>query len=103
MLTGSEPRVSATGEGRIEFDRALGMPKRVELECKTVAVTENLSRRSVITLRWQLLEGAEREKAHCAAAAAGAGNEVHPGGTREAGGAIEVGRPAPAARRPRAS
>jgi hypothetical protein len=63
MLTGSEPRVSATGEGRIEFDRALGLPKRVELECKTLAVTENLSRRSLVTLRWQLLEGAEREKA----------------------------------------
>ena len=63
MLTGSEPRVSATGEGRIEFDRALGLPKRVELECKTLAVTDNLSRRSVITVRWQLLEGAEREKA----------------------------------------
>jgi HEAT repeat protein len=55
--------VSATGEGRIEFDRALGLPKRVELECKTQAVTENLSRRSVLTLRWQLLEGAERDKA----------------------------------------
>lgn len=63
MLTGAEPRVSATGEGRIEFDRALGLPKRVELECKTLAVTENLSRRSLVTLRWQLLEGAEREKA----------------------------------------
>jgi hypothetical protein len=63
MLAGSEPRVSATGEGQIEFDRVLGLPKRVELECKTLAVTENLSRRSVITLRWQLLAGAEREKA----------------------------------------
>jgi hypothetical protein len=63
MSAGSEPRVSASGEGRIEFDRALGLPKRVELECTTVAVTENLSRRSVLTLRWQLLEGAEREQA----------------------------------------
>ena len=63
MLTGAEPRVSATGEGTIEFDRALDMPKRVELECKAVAATENLSRRSVLNLRWQLLEGAEREKA----------------------------------------
>jgi hypothetical protein len=63
MLTGSEPRVSATGEGRIEFDRALGLPKLVELDCKTLAVTENLSRRSLVTLHWQLLEGAEREKA----------------------------------------
>jgi HEAT repeat protein len=63
MLAGSEPRVSATGEGRIEFDRALGLPKLVELECKTLAVTENVSRRSVITVRWQLLAGAERDKA----------------------------------------
>jgi hypothetical protein len=63
MLTGSEPRVSAAGEGQVVLDRAAGLPKRVELECKTVVVTENLSRRSVVTLRWQLLEGAEREKA----------------------------------------
>jgi hypothetical protein len=63
MLTGSEPRVSAAGEGQIVLDRAGGLPKRVELECKTVVVTENLSRRSVVTLRWQLLEGAERDKA----------------------------------------
>jgi hypothetical protein len=63
MLTGLEPRVSATGEGRIVLDRALGLPRQVEMECKTVAVTENLSRRSVLTLRWQLLEGAERDQA----------------------------------------
>ena len=63
MLTGLEPRVSATGEGQIVLERAGGLPKGVELECKTVVVTENLSRRSVVTLRWQLLEGAERDKA----------------------------------------
>jgi len=63
MLTGLEPRVSATGEGRIVLDRALGLPQRVESECKTVVATENLSRRSVLTLRWQLLEGAERDQA----------------------------------------
>ncbi len=64
MLTGLEPRVSATGEGRIVLDRALGLlPKRVDLECKTLVATENLSRRSVLTLRWQLLEGAERDQA----------------------------------------
>lgn len=63
MLTGPEPRIGATGEGKIEFDRALGMPKRIELDCKTVAATEDVSRRSVLTLRWQLLEGEERDKA----------------------------------------
>lgn len=63
MLTGSEPRVSAAGEGRIVWDRSAGMPKLVELDCKSVIVTENLSRRSGLSLRWQLLEGAERDKA----------------------------------------
>lgn len=63
MLTGSEPRVSATGEGQIVLVRAGGLPKLVELECKSVIATENLSRRSVLSLRWQLLEGAERDKA----------------------------------------
>ncbi|MGO9200529.1 MAG: HEAT repeat domain-containing protein [Limisphaerales bacterium] len=63
MLTGLEPRVSATGEGRIVLDRALGLPERVELGCKTVVATEDLSRLSVLTLRWQLLEGAERDQA----------------------------------------
>jgi hypothetical protein len=63
MLTGSEPRVSAAGEGQIVLDRAGGLPKLVELECKSVIVTENLSRRSVVSLRWQLLEGAERATA----------------------------------------
>ena len=63
LLTGSEPRVSAAGEGQIVLDRNNGLPKLVELECKSVAVTENVSRRSMVTLRWQLLEGAERDKA----------------------------------------
>lgn len=63
LLTGAEPRVSAAGEGQIVLDRNNGLPKLVELECKSVAVTENVSRRSLVTLRWQLLEGAEREKA----------------------------------------
>ncbi len=63
MLTGSEPRVSAAGEGQIVLDRVRGLPRLVELECKSVVATEELSRRSVVSLRWQLLEGAEREKA----------------------------------------
>ncbi len=63
MLTGLEPRISAAGEGQIVLDRAGGLPKSVELECKTVVATENVTRRSVVTLRWQLLAGAERDKA----------------------------------------
>lgn len=60
MLTGLEPRVSAAGEGQTVLDRATGWPRRVELQCKTLAVTDNLSRRVVVSLRWQLLEGNER-------------------------------------------
>ena len=63
FLTDAEPRVSANGEGEIEFDRTLGVPRRLELDCKMVAVTENVSRRSVMSLRWKLLEGEERDKA----------------------------------------
>jgi HEAT repeat protein len=63
MLTGTEPRVSATGQCKVVFDRIAGCPKRVELECTTVVVTEDLSRRSILTLRWEMLEGAEREAA----------------------------------------
>jgi hypothetical protein len=61
MLTGQEPRVSASGEGQIQLDRATGWPKRVEMQCKTVAVTETMSRRSMLSLKWQMLEGKERE------------------------------------------
>jgi HEAT repeat protein len=61
--TGGEPRVSATAEGRISIDTTTGWPKTIEMECKTIVVTENLSRRTVLNLKWQLLEGAEREAA----------------------------------------
>jgi hypothetical protein len=63
LLTGAEPRVSASGEGQMVLDREKGLPTLVELECKCVVATEESSRRSVVSLRWQLLEGAEREKA----------------------------------------
>ncbi len=63
MMTGSERRVSATSEGEIVFDKNAGLPKNIELRCKTVVLTENVSRRYSITLRWRLLEGDEREAA----------------------------------------
>ena len=63
MRTGSDPRVSATAEEETVFDSKAGLPKSIELQCKTVVVTENVSRRSATTLRWKLLEGSEREAA----------------------------------------
>lgn len=63
MMTGAEPRVSATGQCKCVFDRIAGCPKTVEWDCAMVAVTEDLSRRSALKLRWETLEGAEREAA----------------------------------------
>jgi hypothetical protein len=63
MRTGSEPRVSATGDGDFVFNQKTGVPESIELRCKTSVVTENVSRRSTVTLRWKFLQGAERETA----------------------------------------
>jgi hypothetical protein len=57
IKTGTEPRVSATGEGKFVFDRSAGIPKQVEWQCKAVAVTDTLSRRSIYSLKWELIEG----------------------------------------------
>ena len=45
------------------FDRKVGLPKSIDLQCKTLAVTENISRRTTATIRWKMLEGAERDAA----------------------------------------
>ena len=61
--TGKEPRVSSTTEGRLIIDTATGWPKTIEMKCNTIVLTENLSRRTALNLKWQLLEGAERDAA----------------------------------------
>lgn len=61
MLSGSDPRVHASGDEEMVFDRQAGLPKTVTLQCKASVTTEDVSRRTVLTLRWRLLEGAERE------------------------------------------
>jgi HEAT repeat protein len=63
MRTGNEPRISGSSKAKIAFDRDEGWPRSVELEAKSAALTENLSRSSLLSLTWQLLEGAERETA----------------------------------------
>ena len=63
LLTGTDPRITATGQCKTVFDRSNGCPRSVEWNCTMVAVTEDLSRRSVLTLRWEMLEGAERAAA----------------------------------------
>ena len=60
---GSEPRINATGEGEFVLDQESGLLRRTELQCKTVSNTDAVTRRSTVTLRIELLEGAERETA----------------------------------------
>ena len=61
--TGNEPRLSGSTQTKLVLDRVAGWPRRVEMESKSAATTEQLSRRNLLTLKWELLEGAEREAA----------------------------------------
>ena len=63
LRTGDEPRISGSAQAKVILDRAEGWPRLVEIEGKSAALTDNLSRRTVLSLKWQLLEGAEREAA----------------------------------------
>jgi hypothetical protein len=63
MSNDHEPRVRAEGDETTVFDQKAGLPRTVELQCKASVATEDVSRRSVLKLRWRLLEGAEREAA----------------------------------------
>lgn len=63
LQTGAEPRISASGEGEVVFDRKAGMLKKIELTCKSVVSTETVTRRTAVVLRCQLLEGPELEEA----------------------------------------
>ena len=63
LRTGNEPRISGSTQTKVVLDRTAGWPRLVEMESKCAALTENLSRSSVLSLQWQLLEGAKREAA----------------------------------------
>lgn len=60
---GNEPRISANGEGEFVLDQETGLLQRAELQCKAVANSDTVTRRSTVSLKLRLLEGAEREKA----------------------------------------
>jgi hypothetical protein len=63
LHTGNEPRISGSAQTKVVLDRSEGWPRLLETEAKSAALTENLSRSSVLSLKWQLLEGAQREAA----------------------------------------
>lgn len=63
LQTGSEPRVSAGAEGELVFDRRAGVLSKISLEGKSVVCTETVTRRTMVALRCQRLEGAELEAA----------------------------------------
>lgn len=60
---GSEPRISASGEGEFVLNQESGLLLRAELQCKAVANSDTVTRRSTVVLKLKLLEGAEREAA----------------------------------------
>ncbi len=63
VLAGTEPRISASGQAKVVRLRASGLPRSIEMQTKSLVVTENVSRRSELSLRWQMLTGAELEAA----------------------------------------
>ena len=62
VLTGKEPRISATLQAKVVRLRASGFPQSLELQGKSLFNSENVTRRAELTLKWQLLTGSEREK-----------------------------------------
>jgi len=63
LRTGNEPRLGGSSKTTVVLERAGGWPRLVEIESKIAALTDNVSRRSLLTLKWELLQGAEREAA----------------------------------------
>ena len=60
---GTEPRLSASGEGEFVLDRASGFLRRAQAQFNSVVNSENVTRRTATTLRITLLEGRERDAA----------------------------------------
>lgn len=63
IMAGTEPRISGTSSAKVVRSRVSGLPRSIQMQARSLAITENLSRRSELTLTLQLLEGAEREAA----------------------------------------
>lgn len=58
-----EPRMKLTGDGTIRFDTALGLPLAMEFEGVFTETSHNATSRIPVTLRYRLLEGAEKTNA----------------------------------------
>jgi hypothetical protein len=59
LKTGSEPRVSASGEGDLVFDPEAGLFKSIEMQGSAVSSTETSSRYARIGFKCRLLQGTE--------------------------------------------
>jgi hypothetical protein len=59
LKLGSEPRVSATGDGDLVFDGAAGLFKNIEMQYSTASATETTSRNAKVGIKCHLLGGAE--------------------------------------------
>jgi HEAT repeat protein len=63
IQSGTEPRVSASGEGEFVFDRQSGFIRSSTMQFKDVLNGENITRRPAGSVRVTRLEGEERETA----------------------------------------
>jgi hypothetical protein len=59
LKNGTDPRVSATVEGDLVFDRAAGLFRQIEMRGTALASTETMSRNTRVSLKCQLLQDAE--------------------------------------------
>ncbi len=62
LKSGNEPRLRATAEGEVEFDREQGRLHSLELRCNSTLTTETLTQRRPFVLTARLLESDELAK-----------------------------------------
>lgn len=63
LLVGTEPRVSASGEGLWVFDRNGGFLRSSDFQFQALLNSDSATRRTTLKLKIQLLEGKERDTA----------------------------------------
>ncbi|MEY4916706.1 MAG: hypothetical protein RL616_619 [Verrucomicrobiota bacterium] len=59
LQTGNEPRMTATSEGDLTFDRSLGLFTKIESQADVASQTETSSRHAKVSFKARLLTGAE--------------------------------------------
>jgi len=59
LKTGNEPRLAATSESDLSFDRNAGLFTKIETQCDVTSQTDTSSRKASVSFKCHLLTGAE--------------------------------------------